>query len=299
MNSEILVIIVTFNGMRWIDRCIDSVRKSDVAADILVIDNGSTDGTVERLRKKSVEVIANSSNLGFGAANNIGLKRALDHGYGYVYLLNQDAWVEHDTFSILLDAFKDGQYGILSPVQYDGSGKRMDRQFAKRCRRYLVKDKEAAVVEVPFVMAAHWMMSRSCYMQVGGFSPAFIMYGEDDNYLDRAHWFDIHAGVVRAARAVHDRADRPDSPERRMFLKCNASVIHVSDPARGVFFRLIGEPLRLAGIGCLHFSGAPFRYIGTLLKRYPELLRLRRKSRKKGAFLLPDKRKRQAISRKS
>ena len=81
MNSEILVIIVTFNGMRWIDRCIDSVRKSDVPADILVIDNGSTDGTVERLQKKSVEVRSNSANIGFGAANKIGLLEVLEKGY--------------------------------------------------------------------------------------------------------------------------------------------------------------------------------------------------------------------------
>ncbi len=292
MNSEILVIIVTFNGMRWIDRCIDSVRKSNIPADLLVIDNGSTDGSVERLQKKSVEVISNSSNMGFGAANNIGLKRALEEGYSYVYLLNQDAWLEPDTLGLLLDGFKNEGYGILSPVQYDGGGKKMDKQFAKRCKRYLNKDKDAAVVEVPFVMAAHWMISRSCFMQAGGFSPAFTMYGEDDNYIDRARWFGFKAGIVRAAKAVHDRADRPDSPERRMFLKCNASIIHVSNPAGGVFFRLLGEPLRLVGIGILHFSGTPFRFIGTLLKRYPELLRYRRKSRKKGAFLLPDKKRR-------
>lgn len=291
MNSEILVIIVTFNGMRWIDRCIDSVRKSDVPADILVIDNGSTDGTVERLQKKSVEVRSNSANIGFGAANNIGLLEVLEKGYSYAYLLNQDAWVEPDTFRLLMEAFEDSSYGILSPVQYDGGGKKMDRQFAKRCKRYLKKDKDAAVVEVPFVMAAHWMISRGCLMQVGGFSPAFTMYGEDDNYLDRAHWFGFKAGVVRAARAVHDRADRPDSPERRMFLKCNASIIHVSNPAKGVFFRILWEPLRLAGIGCLRFSGIPFKFIGTFLKRCPSLLRYRRKSRKKGAFLIPDKRK--------
>ncbi len=292
MKSEILVIIVTFNGMRWIDRCIDSVRKSDTQADILVIDNGSTDGTVERLQKKSVEVICNTSNMGFGAANNIGLRRVLEEGYGYAYLLNQDAWVEPDTFRLLLDAFKDDSYGVLSPVQYDGGGKKMDRQFARRCKRYIAKNKDAGVVEVPFVMAAHWMISRSCILQVGGFSHAFVMYGEDDNYLDRVRWFGLKAGVVPAARAIHDRADRPDSPERRMFLKCNASIIHVSNPAKGVFFRILWEPLRLAGIGCLHFSGTPFRFIGTFLKRCPTLLRYRRKSRKKGAFLFPDKRKR-------
>lgn len=286
MNSEILVIVVTFNGMRWLERCIGSVRASKTPADILAIDNGSTDGSVEWLQGHGVEVICTESNLGFGAANNIGMRRAVEEGYSYVYLLNQDAWVMPDTFGKLISAFDLGPYGILSPVQYDGGGKKMDKQFAKRCRSRIRKHKGAAVVEVPFVMAAHWMISRGCLMKVGGFSPAFRQYGEDDNYIDRTHWFGWRVAVVPDASAVHDRAGRPGSPEQRMFLKCNGSVIRVSNPAGGLLLRLLGEPLRLVALGCLHFSGAPFRFIGKLWKRYPELIRYRKQSRKPGAFLL-------------
>lgn len=287
MNSEILVIVVTFNGMQWIERCMESVRKSTLPADILVIDNGSTDGTPEWLMRHGVEVIRNSSNLGFGAANNIGLKRAVEEGYAYAYLLNQDAWVSPGCFEALENAFSaDSCFGILSPVQYDGSGKKMDRQFAKRCKPMIRKHKGEAVVEVPFVMAAHWMISRGCLMKTGGFSPAFKLYGEDDNYIDRARWWGFKCGVVPAASAVHDRAQRKDSSEKRMFLKCNAGVAHISNPKGGLLLRMLGEPLRLAAIGCLHFDATPFRFIRTLVKRYPELIRLRKQSRKAGAFLL-------------
>lgn len=285
MNSEILVIIVTFNGMQWLQRCIGSVRSSSEPADILAIDNGSTDGSVEWLRSHGVDVVVNSANLGFGAANNIGLRRAVEEGYSYAYLLNQDAWVLPDTFSKLLGGFEDKTYGILSPVQYDGGGKKMDRQFARRCKKYLRQEKEAQVVEVPFVMAAHWMIGRGCFMKTGGFSPAFKHYGEDDNYLDRARWHGFRCGVVPAAGAIHDRAGRKETPERRMFLKCNASVINISKPGRGLLWRMFKEPLRLVGIGCLHFSKAPFKFIGPLMKRYPELIRYRKLSRKSGAFL--------------
>ncbi|MBO4567236.1 MAG: glycosyltransferase [Bacteroidales bacterium] len=286
MDAEILVIIVTFNGMQWMERCIRSVNASSVPADIIVIDNGSTDGTPEWLEKNGVEVIRSSGNIGFGAANNIGMQRALEEGYSFVYLLNQDAWVMPDTLKILSDAFyATGGYGILSPVQYDASGKKMDRQFAKRCKRYLRRQKDAAVANVPFVMAAHWMISRGCLMETGGFSPAFTQYGEDDNYIDRAKWKGYRCGVVRAAGAVHDRADRPSSPERKMFLKCNGSIARVSMPGFGALLRLLWETVRLAMTGIVHFSKAPFRFIGTLWKRFPELMRYRRQSRKRGAFL--------------
>ena len=287
MNSEILVIVVTFNGMQWIERCIRSVRESRTPADIMVIDNGSTDGTPEWLQEHGVDVIRNSSNLGFGAANNIGLKRAVEEGYAYAYLLNQDAWVSPDCFGTLVSAFdSDKRYGILSPIQYDGSGKKMDRQFAKRCKSRIKKHKGETIVEVPFVMAAHWMISRGCLMKTGGFSPAFSHYGEDDNYIDRTRWWGFLCGVVPGAAATHDRAQRKDSAERRMFLKCNARVAHLSNPKGGVLLRMLGEPLRLAAIGCLHFDATPFRFIRTLVKRYPELIRLRKQSRKAGAFLL-------------
>ena len=271
--------------MRWLEKCIGSVRSSTVPADIIAIDNGSTDGSVEWMHKHGVEVVSNSTNLGFGAANNIGMKRALEEGYSYVYLLNQDAWLEPDTLEQLLKGFESSRFGILSPIQNDASGRKMDRQFAKRCKKYIRGHKGEPVVEVPFVMAAHWMISRGCMMQTGGFSPAFPMYGEDDNYIDRARWFGWRCGVVPTAKAVHDRGDRKETPERRMFLKCNASAVHVSNPKRWLLLRLLGEPLRLLGISLLHMDKEPLRYIGKLWKRYPELIRLRKQSRRKGAFL--------------
>lgn len=286
MDADILVIIVSFNGMEWIERCIRSVRSSSVEADIIALDNGSVDGTPEWLEKRGVEVVRNTSNLGFGAANNIGLRRALSEGYSYVYLLNQDAWVMPDTFRLLEDAFeKNPRFGILSPVQYDGGGKKMDRLFAKHCRRSLRSNQSDAVVEVPFVMAAHWMISRSCLLKTGGFSPAFTHYGEDENYVHRARWFGFACGVVRDAGAVHDRAGRPASHEKRMFFKCNGSIARVSKPAGGAFFRLLWESVRLAGTALVNLDIAPLRFIGTLWRRYPELMRWRRKSRHAGAFL--------------
>lgn len=289
MTSEILVIIVTFNGMQWIERCISSVKASTVPADILVIDNASTDGTPQWLQRHGVEVIQNSANIGFGAANNIGLKRVLDQGYAYAYLLNQDAYLLPDTMERMLEHFDETVYGVLSPIQYDGSGKKMDRNFSKKCKRAIKKSGDDPVANIRFVMAAHWMISRGCLLNTGGFSPAFKMYGEDDNYCDRARWHGFGVGVVKDAGGIHDRGQRKDAKDKRMFLKCNASAVHISDPLPGVLLRMIWEPLRLVGIGCVNFSGAPFRYIGELIGRYKELLRYRRKSRARGAFLVETK----------
>ena len=78
-------------------------------------------------------------------------------------------------------------------------------------------------------MAAHWLVSRGALRKVGGFSPAFRQYGEDDNYIDRLHWHGFSCGVGPAASAVHDRSGRSLPKEGRMRLKCVAPVVKLSN----------------------------------------------------------------------
>lgn len=304
--ARILVTIVTFNARPWIDKCLSSLSGSGTPVDVLVVDNASTDGTADYIHDfyPDVEMVETGANKGFGAANNIGFRRMLDDGYDFVYLLNQDAWIGKDTLKLLLDNWKDG-FGILSPVQTSANGK-MDKQFSKKCSKYLKEagkglDGAKHVVEVPFVMAAHWLVSRQAVETVGGFSPAFSQYGEDDNYIDRLHHFGLKVGIVPDARAVHDRGGRGKAPkglsreerkafrkasrERRMHLKCISTVVKFSNPANSPFGRIFLEPLVLLGMTVKNFSSVPVKYIPTLVKRYPELIRLRRASLKGRAFL--------------
>ena len=90
---KILTIIVTYNGMKWLDRCLGSLRESSLKTDVVAVDNGSTDGTPEYIAANfpEVQLHCTGENLGFGRANNVGLQKAVAEGYDYVYLLNQDA----------------------------------------------------------------------------------------------------------------------------------------------------------------------------------------------------------------
>lgn len=288
--SKVLAIVVTYNAMRWVERCLGSLFASRLRPDVLVVDNGSADGTREFVREHfpAVELILSDGNPGFGAANNIGLWLALERGYDFVYLLNQDAWVEKDTLSTLVAAARP-DYGILSPVQNDASG-RLDPWFSRKCSRYLKAASAVApdprlVVDVPFVMAAHWLVSRKALLDVGGFSPAFAQYGEDDNYIDRLHWRGLRCGVVPAAAAVHDRAGRKTPREKRMRLKCIAVVVRLSDPGRCWLWRRLAYPFELAGMSLKNFSLIPLRFVPELRARIPELRRLRKESGRKRAFL--------------
>lgn len=212
---RILVIIVSYNFERWMSRCLGSLRQSDLRPDVVVVDNASTDRTVELIERDYPEVrlIKSNINLGFGKANNIGLKMACEEGYDAAYLLNQDAWIRHDTLEILVrssDMHK--EYGVLSPVHLDGTEEKLDNGFADYSKqssvadiRTLAKDK-VDVVRLPFVNAAHWFIPIKALKRVGGFSPLFFMYGEDVDWINRLKHSGYAVGYCPAALAVHDRA---------------------------------------------------------------------------------------------
>ena len=300
--NRLLVIIVTYNAMRWIERSFASLAASSGPCDIFVVDNGSTDGTLAWLEEHHTDnltVKRSETNCGFGAGNNVGLHYALELGYDYVYLLNQDAWVAEDCFEKLIAAAgAHPGYGILSPVQLQADWKTQDRLFAKHCGKAVAavsgsgSDEAASelpdseVVPVKFVMAAHWLISRECLEAVGGFSPTFAQYGEDDNYIDRARYWAFRTGVVPAAKAVHDRAQRVSGRATQMRGKYLGCVARLSDPGRHhLRLRLMAEYLRIIGMALRRMSWTMLCYLPQLVRFMPTILENRRASTRRGAFL--------------
>jgi GT2 family glycosyltransferase len=222
MIPNVFVVIVTYNGAKWVDPCFSSLRQSCTPVKTIVVDNGSTDDTLLQIENRfpEVDVIRSPKNLGFGKANNIGMERAYQQGADYVFLLNQDAWVEPDAVEKIIAAHKaEPIFGILSPMHMNGAGNGLDYNFStyiapNKCGNlysdiYTNRLKQA--YEAPFVNAAAWMVTRECIEKVGGFSPSFFHYGEDDNYAQRLQYHGLRLAVVPAAVIYHDREQRPAS----------------------------------------------------------------------------------------
>lgn len=216
-------IIVTYNGEKWIRNCLYSLFFSTHPTDIIVIDNGSTDNTVALMQEflDRIQLIETGENLGFGGANNIGIKMGLEQGYDYFFLLNQDTWIEPDAIELLIKGLAENkQYGILSPIHVNGQMNAFDRNFKKFVRRYKEVNlpfseselaRHESPIDVGFVNAAAWMITKNCIEEVGVFSPLFYHYAEDNNYCHRTinHGFKI--GVIKESLIYHDREYRNDS----------------------------------------------------------------------------------------
>lgn len=236
--KKIISIIVTYNASKWLDKCLGSLINSTISTTILVIDNKSMDGTPEKIRAKfpSVEVIETGQNLGFGKANNIGLARALFEKADYVFLLNQDAWVEADTIEKLISA-QSSEYAILSPMHLNGTGDALDSNFAYYLSNSLTPASIADIYlnrvkdihELQYVNAAAWLLNMKYVEIVGGFDPSFFMYGEDDNYVMRVKYYGFKIGICPSAKIYHDRQFRVDKKRDSLFAKKKARIIYFMD----------------------------------------------------------------------
>jgi GT2 family glycosyltransferase len=215
--SKVYAVIVTYNGSKYIDSCLDSLINSDTDIKIIVVDNASCDDTVYKLNNgyKSVILIQNKENMGFGQANNLGIRLALNNGADFVFLLNQDAKVRKNTISKILDIQKSNpDYGILSPIHLNSRGDRFEEYFSKfilppYCSSNFLQDlyfeKAATVYETTFVNAAAWMISRNCLQTVGGFDPIFFHYEEDMNYSQRVLFHGFKIGFCPDSEIFHDK----------------------------------------------------------------------------------------------
>ncbi len=215
--KKIFVIIVTYNGMKWIDKCLTCLSASNVPLYPVVIDNCSTDNTVAFIQEnhKNVHLIETGENLGFGRANNVGMKYALEQHADGVFLLNQDAYIYPDTIEKLLPFMDD--YGIVSPVHLDGSGSLLDRGYLNTLKmsaeqtyrgfieHMLFKKDTSEIFNVPFINAAAWLLSKETLNKVGGFDPIFFHYGEDENYCHRVLFHKMKIGFVSNSFVCHDR----------------------------------------------------------------------------------------------
>ena len=224
--NKVFSIIVTYKGQRWYERCFNSLRQSTIPVQTIVVDNASNDGTVDYIKEHYPEIhlIESKENLGFGRANNIAMRYALDHGCDYVFLLNQDAWVEPDTLKNLVDiAERHSDYGIVGPVQVNAERTKVQGGAIRFLLNPdnvnldlfsdLVMQTVDEIYPVAEINAAAWLLPRKTMETVGGFDPIFLHYGEDWNYLSRVLYHGMKVGLTPHVQVVHDCKERVDRPK--------------------------------------------------------------------------------------
>jgi GT2 family glycosyltransferase len=218
-KPNVYIIIVTYNGMPWINTCLASCGNYPV----IIVDNASTDDTISFIETNypEITILKQIVNLGFGQANNIGISYALEQGAEHVFLLNQDAYLDIGVIDQLLNVQRENKhYGILSPIHCTRSKNKLDKNFAYYVNYenslgfysdHVLHKQLNDIYDIPFVNAASWLLTKECIETIGGFDPIFYHYGEDENYCQRAIFHGFSIGIVPKTYIIHDREDRDDN----------------------------------------------------------------------------------------
>ncbi|MEA4821997.1 MAG: glycosyltransferase family 2 protein [Erysipelotrichales bacterium] len=215
-NRSIFCIIVTYNAIKLIDKCLGSLNSSSVKVRTVIIDNCSKDETVTYIKKNYPEVhlIVNDKNRGFGQANNQGIEYAYKHGATHFFLLNQDVWGYEDAIEKLVEVQDKYNIALVSPIHLNGNGDLLDYGFFNKIvideknREFvsdLILDEIKPYYTVFNINAAAWMISRKTIERVGGFDPIYFHYGEDGNYSQRVKYHKGDVAFVPDSYMHHDR----------------------------------------------------------------------------------------------
>ena len=247
-HYTLYVIVVTYNAQRWIPYFGDPLKILPKDWKVIVIDNASVDATCTIIEKKypNFFLIRSSKNLGFGKANNIGLRLALEDNVDHVFLLNQDATITVAELQHLLEIQqKHSEFFIVSPVHLNGAATDLDQAFATYClpdhcpQLYsdALQGKMREIYSCNMGNAAAWLLSRECLVQIGGFNPLFGHYGEDDEFRCRVLYHGYKMGIAPMAFARHDRENRsPAHPLATFKERMLVGLLDLSNPHPFFFF---------------------------------------------------------------
>ncbi|MBX3436539.1 MAG: glycosyltransferase [Planctomycetaceae bacterium] len=208
------IVLVTWNQQPYTQMCLDSLRlRTDEPYELIVVDNGSTDGTVEWLRAQpDIRLIENTENRGFPAAVNQGLRIARGE---HLLLLNNDTILTTGWLRRMLDVLhSDRTVGLVGPTSnYVGSDQEIPVDYTRLANldgfawarhRRLVEWGEPLVQETDRLIGFCLLFKREVLDAVGGLDERFgIGCFEDDDFCRRARLSGYRAMIARAAFIHH------------------------------------------------------------------------------------------------
>jgi GT2 family glycosyltransferase len=201
MDRTVFVIVLNWNGKDVIAPCLASLAKvSDPPLETIVVDNASSDGSAETVRREfpRVELIVNGRNLLFAEGNNVGIRRAIQRGAGRLLLLNNDTEVDPAFAARMLEALDESpRVGVVGPkilyhddpkrIWYGGGGfspllwvpthehiRRIDGSFPERRE------------ETQWVSGCAMLVRRTVIDSIGLLDPSYRIYCEDVDFCLRA-----------------------------------------------------------------------------------------------------------------
>lgn len=220
MNHAIAAVVVTFQSGSTLDACLQRLRDARDIAEIRVVDNGSSDDTVEILHRHAshdarVRFIANPDNPGFAAANNQGVAASRSPWLAFI---NPDVMVETETLAALRDRALQLGDCLLGVEQVDEQGqpdeavRRRDPDFLAMLRSpgqgsklAIARDPSSTLQSVPALSGAVMLMPRALFDRIGGWDAGYRLHAEDLDLCRRVRQADGTVAIANDLQVLHVR----------------------------------------------------------------------------------------------
>lgn len=220
------VLVVNWNGRSHLSNCLPSLQETRYPNfRITVLDNGSTDGSIDWLQATypRVGVVALGQNLGFAAANNAGLRKAMAAGARYAVILNNDTRVDPHWLEALVTAAEvDPAIAICQARQrtWDGSNEilfRLIPAWAEAEQKRVPVTVPGPAAPTAFASGCAMLVRCSALEHIGLFDERYFMYVEDVDLTLRAWIAGYQVMDVPAAIVYHRMTGSSSDSEQRMF----------------------------------------------------------------------------------
>jgi hypothetical protein len=210
--KSVWVLVLNWNNWQITIECLTSLQSLEYDNfKILILDNGSTDDSVERIRERfpKLELMELGANLGFAGGNNPGIRAALEGGADYVWLLNNDTTVDPMALRAMVQrAEADPKIGAVgSAVYYSAEPERLQAWGGGYIKFWLGEHrhflKPVADEKVQFLTGASLLLRRSALESAGMLDEEFFMYFEDTDLCFRLRRGGWRLAVAGDAKVWH------------------------------------------------------------------------------------------------
>ncbi|MEP6797344.1 MAG: glycosyltransferase family 2 protein [Lapillicoccus sp.] len=256
MPVDVTVVVITHNSESVVGGLLDSIPAAldGLSADVVVVDNASTDATAKLVARRTDCRLVPSANVGYAAGFNLGV--ATGEPSPALLVLNPDVRLLPHSIRAMNDALVDPAVGIVAPLvlNEDGTVHRSLRREPS-LRRALglsfigptfseyISERQAyeGVHDVPWALGAVLLVSRSCYDALGGWDPSYFLYSEETDFCLRAGDLGLVTRFVPEAVAVHIGGGSGQSPWTHTLQTVNRVRLYARRhrrPAAAVYYGL-------------------------------------------------------------
>jgi GT2 family glycosyltransferase len=210
-DPAVYVVVLNWNGWRDTIRCLDALALGTYPdLHVVVVDNGSTDDSVEELRRAypKLSLLETGQNLGFAGGSNPGIRHAIKQNADFIWLLNNDTEPEPDALTHMVRrAQSDPHIGSVGSVLLSSNRTRVLAWGGGRVNRWMGYSRHATGPEndrwFDYITAASMLVPRKAFEQIGLLDERYFLYWEDIEFGFRLRRNGWRLAVASDSRVIH------------------------------------------------------------------------------------------------